>query len=63
MFLNKTYTEEKIIFDISVLNIEETEKTCLDYDKAIIHGEYKCITKESNYYYDLNDNEKRILVL
>ena len=47
----KIYTEEKIIFDISELNIEETEKTCLDYGKAIIHGEYKCITKESNYYY------------
>ena len=53
----KVYTEEKIIFDICVLNIEETEKTCLDYGKAIIHGEYKCITKESNYYYVLNDNE------
>ena len=53
----KAYTEEKIIFDISVLNIEETEKTCLDYGKAIIQGEYKCITKESNYYYVLSDNE------
>ena len=53
----KTYTEEKIIFDITVLDTSETEKTCLDYNKAIIHGEYKCITKESNYYYVLNNDE------
>ena len=52
-----TYTEEKIIFNISELGIEETEKSCFDYDKAIIYGEYKCITKELNYFYVLNNNE------
>ena len=53
----KTYTEEKIIFDVSELDIEVTEKTCLDYGKAIIYGEYQCITKELNYYYVLNNDE------
>ena len=50
----KTYTDEKIIFDITELGTSETEKTCLDYNKAIIQGEYKCIEKEINYYYVLN---------
>jgi hypothetical protein len=53
----KTYTEEKIIFDVSELDIEVTEKTCLDYGKAIVYGEYQCITKELNYYYVLNNDE------
>ena len=53
----KTYTDEKIIFDITELGTSETEKTCLDYNKAIIQGEYKCIEKEINYYYVLNNEE------
>ena len=50
-------TEEKIIFDITDLNTEETEKTCLDYGLSIIFGEYKCITKPTNSYYVLNNLE------
>ena len=52
-----TYTEEKIIFDIKEINIEQNEKSCLDYGKVILHGEYQCITKQDNYYYVLNNNE------
>ena len=32
------------------------EKKCLDYDKAIIYGQYKWIAKEDNYLYE-NENE------
>ena len=52
-----TYTEEKIIFDIAELSLEEIEKSCFDYGKAILNGEYQCIEKEENYYYVLNNDE------
>ena len=52
-----SYTEEKITFDISVLETGETEKSCLDYSKAIFHGQYKCINKELNYFYVLNNEQ------
>ena len=52
-----TYTAEKITFDITILNIGETEKSCLDYSYVIVYGQYKCITKKNNYFYVLN-NEK-----
>ena len=52
-----TYTNEKIIFNISEINSEEIVKTCLDYGKSIKYGEYQCITKPSNTYYILNNEE------
>ena len=52
-----TYTEEKIIFDVSELNNGETEKSCIDYGKAIFYGEYQCISKPGNSYYVLNNEE------
>ena len=52
-----TYTNEKIIFNISEINSNEISKTCLDYGKSIKYGEYQCITKPSNTYYILNNEE------
>ena len=52
-----TYTNEKIIFNVSEINSEEIEKTCLDYGKSIIYGEYHCISKPSNTFYVLNNEE------
>ena len=52
-----TYTQEKIIFDITELNIEQTQQSCLDYGKVIIYGEYQCEEKQDNYYYVLNNDE------
>ena len=52
-----TYTEEKIIFDVSELNNGETEKSCFDYGKVIIYEEYQCIEKPINSYYVLNGDE------
>ena len=52
-----TYTEEKIIFDVSDLNNGENEKTCLDYGKAIFYDEYQCKSKPTNSYYVLNNEE------
>ena len=51
------YTDEKIVFNISIIDNRETQKTCLDYGKAIIQGQYECIDKELNYYYVLNNEE------
>ena len=51
------YTAEKITFDISYLSTGETEKSCHSYGQAIIYGEYKCISKPTNYYYVLNNEE------
>ena len=31
------YTREKIVFNISEINAEEFEKTCLDYGKSIVY--------------------------
>ena len=52
-----TYSNEKIIFDASEINSGEIEKTCLDYGKSIIYGEYQCIIKPLNTYYVLNNEE------
>ena len=52
-----TYTEEKITFDTSIMSTGETEKSCLDYNKSILFGEYKCIQKEINYFYVLNNDQ------
>ena len=52
-----TYNEEKITFDISVLGTGETEKSCLDYSLSIFHGQYKCIIKQNNYFYVLDNDE------
>ena len=52
-----TYTEEKIIFDVTELNIEQTQKSCFDYGKVIIYGEYQCKEKLDNYYYVLNNDQ------
>ena len=57
-----TYSDEKIIFDITELNTGEIQKTCLSYGKAIIFGEYKCISKPVNYYYVLNNEENTGLI-
>ena len=51
------YTQEKIIFNISEINTGEIEKTCYDYGKTIIYGEYHCISKPSNTYYIINNEE------
>ena len=51
------YTEEKITFDISEISTGESEKSCLDYDKSIIYGDYQCITKPTNSYYVLNNDD------
>ena len=51
------YTNEKIIFNISEINSVEFEKTCLDYGKSIIYGEYQCITKTQNTFYVLSNEE------
>ena len=40
-----TYTNEKIIFNISEINTGEIEKTCLGYGKSIFYGEYQCRSK------------------
>ena len=52
-----TYTDEKVIFKNIFLDDGENEKTCLDYGKAIIQGEFQCVTKEDNYYYVLKNEE------
>ena len=52
-----TYTQEKIIFNISEINTGEEEKTCLGYGKSIIYGEYHCIYKPTNSFYVLNNAE------
>ena len=54
------YSEEKIIFDIRVANInneENTLKSCLDFGLSIFYGEYICITRPTNTYYVVNDEE------
>ena len=52
-----TYSEQKIIFDITELSLGQNEKTCLDYSLVILYGQYQCITKELNHYYVLNNEE------
>ena len=55
-----TYTEEKITFDITDIkqtSSEITIKTCLDFELSIFFGEYECITKPSNTYYILQNEE------
>ena len=52
-----TYTNEKIIFNISEISSEENEKTCLDFGKSIKYGEYQCIIKPTNTFYVLNNGE------
>ena len=52
-----TYTNEKIIFDVSEIYPQMSQKTCLDYEKSIVYGEYKCITKPINSFYILNNEE------
>ena len=49
-----TNTQEKIIFNISEINTGEIEKTCLEYGKSIIYGEYQYIPKPTVYFYALN---------
>ena len=51
------YTEEKITFDVSDINIGESEKTCLDYGKSIFFGEYQCSSKPPNTFYVLDNEE------
>ena len=52
-----TYTEEKIIFDVSEIYPGENRKTCLDYGKSIFYGEYQCSAKPLNTFYVLNNEE------
>ena len=51
------YNNEKITFNASDTDSEKMEKTCLDYGKSIIYGEYQCNTRPSNTFYVLNNEE------
>jgi len=53
----KIYNNEKITFDVSIIDSEENIKSCLDYSKAIFYGEYKCVNKPLNTYYVLNNGQ------
>ena len=50
------YTNEKITFNTSDMSSGETEKSCLDYGKAIMPGKYECIEKPTNYFYVVQDD-------
>ena len=50
------YTNEKITFNTSDMSSGEIEKSCLDYGKAIMPGEYECIEKPTNYFYVVQDD-------
>ena len=52
-----TYTNEKILFNVSEINTAEMIKSCLDFGKGIKYTEYKCISKPSNTYYVLDNEE------
>lgn len=52
-----TYTDEKITFDVTEINSGESEKSCLDYGKVIIEGQYKCIEKPENSYYVITSDD------
>ena len=53
------YEEDKIKFDISLINSNPYEKikTCYDYDLTILYGEYECKSKPTNSYYIVNGDE------
>ena len=52
------YSEEKITFDISSINLGSNNiKSCLDYNLSIFNGEFECITKPINTYYILDNEE------
>ena len=57
------YTEKKITFNTSDMSSGEIEKSCLDYGKAIITGEYECIEKPTNYYYVSTNNNTGVIEL
>jgi len=45
------YTEQKIIFNISEIGIEQIEGSCLYFSKSIRYGEYECKPKPDNTFY------------
>ena len=53
------YEENKINFDISLINSNPANKikTCLDYNLSIIYGEYECKTKPLNSYYVIKNEQ------
>ena len=62
-FTINNYEEDKINFDISLMNTNPSEKikTCLNYDLSILFGQYECISKPTNSYYINNEENYGII--
>ena len=49
--------ESKIIFDISEINPEKKNGSCLMFNKTIYSGKFECIPKPENTFYVLDNDE------
>ena len=56
-FLIITYEQNKIIFNISEIDSETENVTCLYYNKSILYNTYECIQKPHNTFYVLTNEE------
>ena len=51
------YEPNKIIFDISEIDSETENATCLNFNKSILYNTYECIPKPDNTFYVLTNEE------
>ena len=51
------YQNDKITFNINEIDSTKTIGNCYDFGKAIFHGTYECISKPSNTYYVLKNED------
>ena len=57
MFPVDIYQNDKITFNINEIDSTKTIGNCYDFGKSIFHGTYECISKPSNTFYVLNNED------
>ena len=57
------YTDKKIVFNISEMNLGNNSGNCTYFGKAIYYQQYECIDKPTNTYYVLNDENENTGVI